>query len=445
MTFTALGLHDQLIEGVVAAGMTEPTTIQSLAIPPALEGKDVFGRAQGSAGKIEAYIFPLLEFLSRSAGKGEEWVPPLALILSPTRKSVQEIQAATLRYGKYLSIRVVGVFGGTDIDKQTRLLKRRTEVVVATPGRLVDHIGRGTVDLSHIGFLAIDEVDKMAELGLTADLTTIVNALPSTRQSMLFSGVLTTEITSLAGTILREPVTVDAGEATVSAPSVHERVVATRREARMRTLLHLLESEAMQRVVILSQKEYEAERILRALKGKGIASRAIRSDWSGDEKTLAVNELRDGAVRAFVGTTEASRALAGEVIAHVIHFDFPQQHGHDRSHRTSRPNGGISGADTVSFVLDRDRMPPQRSDRLQGRTIQPATHGRETNRSTQRRSGVSNNHEGRRVMAEHTVKQFEKPTKATKRRKKSTIVFARRKKPLKKLETFSSDHSGAGW
>ena len=447
MSFNSLGLHDRLIEGMIAAGVTEPTAIQSLAIPPALEGKDVLGRAQDDSGKTEAFVLPLLEYLSRSNRGTEEWAPPTALILSPTRKSVQAIQAAALQYGKHLSIRVVGVFGGTDIQKQTQLLKRRTEVVVATPSRLRDHMTRGSIDLSRIEFLAIDDFDKMAELGFTPDILKIVAALPSKRQTMIFAGTWNPNLVSSTASMLREPVTVDAGETRRPEPIKRERVVATRRESRMRTLLHLLESEAMHRVIVLTQRDYEAERILRALQGKGIASRAIRNEPSDVEKDQAVSGIQDDSVRVLVGTAEAAGLLAGDGISHVISFDFPRRGDHPR-----KPGGSslqFSGAETISFVQQDDRTTSHRGAGTMGQRIHGTPHAtpnaRNINGKVHKRTGWNNSHEGRRGMGEQTVKQFDKPTKTTKRRKKSPIVFARRKKPPKKLESFSSDHSGAGW
>lgn len=445
MSFTSLGLHDQLVEGVAAAGFTEPTTVQALAIPPALEGRDILCQAIGGSGKTEAYVMPLLQRLSGGHVEGAPWAPPRALILSPTRKSVQEIQAAALRYGKHLALRVVGVFGGIDIDKQIRLLRRRTEVIVATPGRLLDHLSRSSVDLSHVEYLVIDDGEKLAELGLFPDVRKIVDALPPNRQTLLFAGTLNPEIRAFAEGILRDPILAETGERASADNTRRERFVATNRESRMRMLLHLLESESMDRVLVVSRKEYEAERISRILQGKGIPTQTIYNNGSTTDREHALTAMREGSLKVLVATEEAMQTTATDGVSHLINFDFPRAHAHDRTRWESQSGQAHGPMNIITFVTDGDRSSLHRMERVTGKRIMETPFSGENDKRKGRKKQEKTTSEGRRTMVEQDGKQFEKGVKPPKRRKKAPIVFARRKKPLKKLETFSSDHSGAGW
>ncbi len=445
MSFTSLGLHEQLVASAAAAGLPEPTPIQSQVIPAVLEGKDLLARTPGERGKVEAYLFPILQRLFASQQDGAVWAPPRALILSPTRKSVQDIQATALRYGKSVSLRVVGVFGGIDIDKQIRLLRRRTEMVVATPGRLLDHVSRASIDLSHIECLVIDDADKLSELGLLPDVRHIVETLPRERQTLLFTGMLNADIQALADGILHEPYKVDAGGIAQVDTVKRKRFLATRRESRIRTLLHLLESESMRRVIVLSRKDYEAERISRILKGKGIPSQTLRRSDSSTDREHAWSGIQDGSLRVLVGTEEAMGSVSRDGVSHLINFDFPEEDAPERTRLMARENSERGPAEIITFVTDEDRSSLHRIERATGQRISVTPYGGAGGRTNVRKRIETSTREGRKTMAEHEVKQFEKGTKPPKRRKKTSIVFARRKKPPKKLETFSSDHSGAGW
>ena len=445
MSFQSLGLKDQLIECATAAGFTEPTAIQTMAIPPALDGKDILGRVQAGAGKIEAYIFPMVQHLSRPDPENQEWNPPRALILTPTRKSTQDIQGAALRYGKHLSLRVVGVFGGIDIDKQVRLLRRRTEVVVGTPGRVIDHMERGTIALTRIEFLVIDDIDKMIELGLGRDIRTIVDAIPPRRQTMVFSSVLTKEVSSLAEGILHEPVTVDAMPVETHDIAERQRFLATKPEARIRTLLHLLDSESMQRVCVLSHTDHDAEKISRILRGKGIRSQRMRRSWSDIERERAVAGMKKGTLRVLVGTNDALGMIAAGDVTHVIHYDFPKKDGVELSRKDDSGKSRGGSVETVTFVTEGDRTAIQELEQTIGRRVTITPYPGNNDRHMPSRKPQGTREDGRKNMTPRKVQNGEKQVRPPKRHKKNTIVFGRRKKPVKKMETFSSDHSGAGW
>ncbi|MGA9119310.1 MAG: DEAD/DEAH box helicase [Bacteroidota bacterium] len=444
MSFQSFGLESSLINEAAAAGFTEPTSFQSLAIPPALSGKDVLGRTNGNPGKAEAFILPLLQHVSRNSPGGEEPMFPRALILAPTRKATQEVQAATLRYGRQTTVRVIGIFGGVDIEKQIRLLRRRTDVVVATPGRLLDHIARGSVNLSQVGFLVIDESDKMVEMGLIRDVRKIIDGLQAPRQTMVFAGALSDEVLAFAGGILREPVTVDVEEDLRPKASTRQRFYSARRETRIRMLLQLLETESMRHVIVISRTDYEADRITRILKGKGIASQAVRPDWTHSQQEQAYTGMKNGKIRVLVGTNQIVGQSGGKEIDHLINYDFP------REEATTAAGSGTLVAqrpptDTITFVTDDDRAELDRIEQSTGQRVVVMPFPRKEGRRMPEGTAQKRKNDGGRKMFERKPQPVHKKTTPPKNRKKNPIVFARRKKPVKKMETFSSDLGGAGW
>jgi ATP-dependent RNA helicase RhlE len=442
VSFNSLGLEDHLVAEVASAGFAEPTTFQSLAIPAALSGHDVFGHANGHPGKAEAYILPLLQHLSRTLPNGPEPLLPRALVLTPTRKATQEIQAATLRYGQHMGIRVIGIFGGVDIEKQIRLLRRRTDVVVATPGRLLDHIARGTVDLSQVSFLVIDEMDRMAEMGFLNDMQRILDQLSASRQSMLFCGKLSPEISAFAGTLLREPVTVDVADTPPPANRARRRFYAAKRETRIRMLIQLLEVESLDRVLVFARDEHEGERIARILRGKGIPAQSIQSATLSAVQTNRWNiSMKNGRPRVMVRTHDLAMEGPGQEVDHIIYYDLPKVNA------VEGLLGGIdgSGTDMIAFVTDEDRPTLEALGQSDGRRVVVLPFPRRATRRSAEAKGTEKKGQGGKKAVERKPKPASKQAKPLKHRKKSEIVFARRKKPVKKMETFSSDLGGAGW
>lgn len=386
MSFTTLGLSDQILQGVLATGYTVPTPIQKLAIQPAAEGRDIIGCAQTGTGKTAAFVLPMLHRLAAHPHAGQH--QPRALVLTPTRELAQQVNDAIMVYGKYLTLRTGTVYGGVGMEPQIKLLRRGVDIVIATPGRLLDHMQRRTIDLSHIQILVLDEADRMLDMGFILDVRKIVAAVPAQRQTMLFSATFSPEINKLAAGILRNPHRADAGSQQRPMDAIVQIFYMIPAPAKMDLLLHVLEAEKMESVLVFARTKHGADKISSRLERKGIKSAAIHSNRTQPQRQKALDGFREGKFRVLVATDIAARGIDVDGISHVINYDIPRDPD-DYVHRIGRTGrAGLTG-DAITFVTGEDRDMLRRIERFTGKksTVQaypdftppkhdPATHAK---------------------------------------------------------------------
>ncbi|HSQ76006.1 MAG TPA: DEAD/DEAH box helicase [Bacteroidota bacterium] len=346
-----------------------PTPIQSLAIRPALEGRDIIGLAQTGTGKTAAFVLPLLHTLSQGQGKTERKRSPRALVLTPTRELAQQIHAAVEAYGRFVELHAIAVYGGVDMHKQLTLIRRGIDVVIATPGRLLDHLQRRSIDLSAIQVLVLDEADRMLDMGFIHDVRTIIAALPADRQTMLFSATMPDEIATLAAEVLRNPETIEVGERRNPVEAIEQHFYTVGQEAKTALLLHALESEQMESVLVFARTKHGADKIARRLDQKGIRTTAIHSNRTQGQRDRALEGFKSGAIRVLVATDIAARGLDVDGISHVVNYDIPHQ-PEDYIHRIGRTGRAGAGGDAVTFVAREDQQYLQRIERHTGKHVQ---------------------------------------------------------------------------
>jgi len=330
MRFHELRLAEPIVRAVAAEGYTTPTPIQTKAIPEVLAGKDVLGCAQTGTGKTAAFALPILNRLStstaRASARGRKSMRgrrPRALILCPTRELANQIFESFGAYGRNLPLRHTVVFGGVSQARQVRDLRAGIDVLVATPGRLLDLIGQGFIDLGAIEVLVLDEADRMLDMGFIRDIRRVVDRLPSRRQTLLFSATMPAEIRRLADSILRQPVFVQAGPEASTVEAVSQTVYRVARKNKPILLERLLRHEAMERTLIFTRTKYGADKLVTTLRRSGIEAGAIHGNKSQNARTRALNGFKSGGTPVLVATDIASRGIDVDEITHVVNFDMP--------------------------------------------------------------------------------------------------------------------------
>ena len=349
MGFTEFGLSDHILQGIDAAGFAQPTPIQALAIEPAVAGKDVIGCAQTGTGKTAAFVLPILHHLAPAEGGSPAGRLPRALVLTPTRELCFQVQQAVVTYGKFLALRSASVYGGVGMEQQVKALRRGTDILVATPGRLLDHMQRKTVDLSAVRILVLDEADRMLDMGFIQDVRKIIAAIPTRRQTMLFSATISPEIVSLASGILRNPQTVQAGERRNPADTIVQHFYSAPQGSKNDLLAYALDAEKMQSVLVFSRTKHGADKINKRLERKGIASVAIHSNRTQSQRERALEGFKEGKFRVMVATDIAARGIDVSGISHVINYDVPQ-HPEDYIHRIGRTGRAGASGNAITFV-----------------------------------------------------------------------------------------------
>jgi ATP-dependent RNA helicase RhlE len=366
MGFTTLGLSDRLLQGVQAAGYTVPTPIQSLAIRPILEGKDLIGCAQTGTGKTAAFVLPMLHHLAADDSGHQRHRHPRALVLTPTRELAQQVRDAVTTYGKFLHLRSIAIYGGVGMENQVAGLNRGADIVIATPGRLLDHMQRGSIHLGSVRILVLDEADRMLDMGFIQDVRRIVGAVPKERQTLLFSATVSDDITKLASGILKDPVSVEAGERRTPAETVEQHFYRATRDAKIDLLLHALEAEKMESVLIFSRTKHGADKISRRLERQGVSSVAIHSNRTQPQRERALEGFRAGKFRVLVATDIAARGIDVDGISHVINYDIPH-YAEDYVHRIGRTGRAGAAGDAVTFVSPDDADHLRKIERYTGR------------------------------------------------------------------------------
>ncbi len=319
MPFEGLDIHPHLIRAVHEAGYTRPTPIQTAAIPPALDGRDLIGTAQTGTGKTASFLLPMLHRMILSGTKGRA----LGLVLTPTRELAVQVETQLRSLGKYAGIRSVAVYGGASMETQTRALRAGVEIIIATPGRLLDHINRGNARLGQIEFLVLDEADRMLDMGFLPDIRKIILALPKKRQTMLFSATMPQEIVKLTREILSDPLSVHIGGEGRAAVGIRHAAYPVPQRLKVDLLLTLLRDTDMLSVLIFSRTKHGADRLVHTLTRAGFKAGALHADRTQSQRLNTLEGFRRGQIQILVATDIAARGIDVANISHVINFDLP--------------------------------------------------------------------------------------------------------------------------
>ncbi len=356
MSFQDLGLMPELLRAVADSGYTEPTPIQAQAIPVVLAGKDVMGGAQTGTGKTAGFTLPLLQRLARHANTSSSPArhPIRALILCPTRELAMQVHDNVKGYSKYLPLKSTCIYGGVDIKPQIAEMKEGREIVVATPGRLLDHVQQKTVTFNFVEFLVLDEADRMLDMGFIPDIKRILALLPKERQSLLFSATFSDEIKKLADQMLRAPQLIEVARRNMVSETITHRVHPVSSDRKRYLLLKLLEDPKMTQVLVFVGTKFGTARLATWLERQGVSADAIHGDKSQQQRTEALEGFKSGKTRVLVATDVAARGLDIDDLPHVINYELPHV-AEDYIHRIGRTGRAGKHGDATSLVAPEEK------------------------------------------------------------------------------------------
>ncbi len=372
MSFESLGLSAELLRALSEEGYTHPTAIQKEAIPVVLEGRDVLAAAQTGTGKTAGFTLPLLQRLSAPGESKNKPNQPRALILTPTRELAAQVAESVTTYGRHLNQSSSVIFGGVKINPQIAALRRGVDILIATPGRLLDHVQQRTLDLSKIEILVLDEADRMLDMGFIHDIRKVLALLPSKRQTLLFSATFSNEIRALADKLLDRPVSVEVSPRNTAVESVAQ-VVHPVDKARKRELLSfLIGSNNWRQVLVFTRTKHGANRLAKQLDSDGLTAAAIHGNKSQGARTRALAGFKDGSVRVLVATDIAARGLDIDQLPHVVNFELPNV-PEDYVHRIGRTGRAGNEGEAMSLVCVDEHKLLRDIERLLGRRIHSDT------------------------------------------------------------------------
>ncbi len=349
MSFSSLGLRPELVRAVADKGYDTPTPIQAQAIPLVLEGRDLMGSAQTGTGKTAGFTLPILQRLDRSGRPGKGPRPVRALVIVPTRELAMQVNRSVEDYGRWLQLKSIAVFGGVNINPQKDRLARGVDFLVATPGRLLDLVNQGSVDLSRIEVLVLDEADRMLDMGFIRDIRKLLTYLPRQKQTLLFSATFPEPIKQLANSLLASPALVEIGRRNHTVESVRQVIHPVEKERKRELLSFLIGSNDWQQVLVFGRTKHGANRLAKQLNADGIAATAIHGNKSQNARTEALAGFKSGKVRVLVATDIAARGLDIEQLPHVVNFELPQV-AEDYVHRIGRTGRAGHGGHAISLV-----------------------------------------------------------------------------------------------
>jgi ATP-dependent RNA helicase RhlE len=359
MSFDSLGLSEPVVRAVHELGYTSPTPIQKQAIPAVLEGGDLLAGAQTGTGKTAGFTLPILERLSRSSTGHESGAraarPVRALILTPTRELAAQVEASVRAYGKYLKLKSTVLFGGVGINPQIEALKRGVDLVVATPGRLLDHMQQKTIDVSRLEILVLDEADRMLDMGFIHDIKRVLAQLPKKRQNLLFSATFSDEIKALADGLLEAPALIEVARRNTTAELVTQTIYPVDRERKRELLTHLIKTRNWFQVLVFTRTKHGANRLAEQLTKDGVSALAIHGNKSQSARTRALAEFKDGTLQVLVATDIAARGIDIDQLPHVVNFDLPNV-PEDYVHRIGRTGRAGATGEAVSLVCVDERQ-----------------------------------------------------------------------------------------
>ncbi len=367
-SFEALGLSEALVRAVADLGYTTPTPIQAQAIPAVMSGGDLLAGAQTGTGKTAGFVLPILHRLLNTPAKSSPRRAPRVLILTPTRELAAQVGESVRDYGKHTKVRAAIIFGGVSINPQISALKHGVEIVVATPGRLLDHVGQRTVDLSQIEVLVLDEADRMLDMGFLPDMKRVFALLPKERQTLLFSATFSDEIRTLANTLLKSPAMVQVSPRNSTVDSVNQKVLLVDRGRKSELLATTIKDQNWFQVLIFTRTKHGANRLAEYLCKHGVTALAIHGNKSQNARTRALSDFKSGELQALVATDIAARGLDIEQLPHVVNFDLPNV-PEDYIHRIGRTGRAGATGEAVSLVCADDKPMLVEIERLIRREI----------------------------------------------------------------------------
>ena len=367
MPFSELGLGDSILKAIKEAGYTEPTPIQAAAIPPVLAGHDLIGIAQTGTGKTAAFTLPILAKLAQGFA-GVNRPGSRVLVLAPTRELVVQIHENVMAYSKHVPITIANVYGGVSERPQIQALRAGANIVIATPGRLMDLMGGRHGDFRNLEFLVLDEADRMLDMGFIPSIRKIVKSLPGKRQTLMFSATLSRDIEQLTHEFQRDPKTVQIGRRSHPAATVTQFVYEVPVHLKPSLLSHLLQDPAMNMVLVFTRTKHGADKVARKLEQAGITTGTLHSNRSQNQRLRALNEFKSGKLRVLVATDIAARGIDVDGISHVVNYDFPM-HAEDYVHRIGRTGRAQAIGDAISFVSQADHGALRSLERFIGRGI----------------------------------------------------------------------------
>ena len=347
MSFNSLGLSASLLHAVNKQGYTQPSPIQQQAIPVILQRRDVLASAQTGTGKTAGFTLPLLQLLSEKPIKGKR--PIRALVLTPTRELAAQVAESIDTYGEFLTLKSTVIFGGVGANPQINQLRRGVDILIATPGRLLDLYGQGEVSLKDLEVLILDEADRMLDMGFVHDIKRILNIVPPRRQNLLFSATFSPEIRTLANGILNNPVEVKVDPENTTTELVKQSIYKVDKERKTDLVIKLIDEGNWQQVLIFTRTKHGANRLSKKLEQKGITSAPIHGNKSQTARTQALKGFKDGSVRVMVATDIAARGLDIPLLPHVVNFELPNV-AEDYVHRIGRTGRAGANGEAISLV-----------------------------------------------------------------------------------------------
>ncbi|MDR0934602.1 MAG: DEAD/DEAH box helicase [Burkholderiaceae bacterium] len=355
LRFTDFGLDEKILRALNEQGYISPTPIQEKAIPIVLQGRDVMGAAQTGTGKTAGFSLPLIQMLLPLANTSMSPArhPVRALILTPTRELADQVADNVRNYARYTGLRSAVVFGGVDMAPQTAALRAGVEILIATPGRLLDHVQQKSLNLSQTSILVLDEADRMLDMGFLPDLQRIINLLPKKRQNLMFSATFSTEIKKLAGSFLSHPATIEVARSNAAADTVSQTVYQVDEASKSEAVAYLIHSRNLEQVLIFTNTRIGASRLTRLLEKKGIRATAIHGDKSQPERMAALEAFKKGEIDALVATDVAARGLDIVELPCVMNYDLPFA-AEDYVHRIGRTGRAGASGDAISLYSAKD-------------------------------------------------------------------------------------------
>ena len=347
MTFNSFGLSASILKAVEKTGYTQPTPIQEKAIPPILKKRDVLASAQTGTGKTAGFTLPMLQILSSNRREGKRQIR--ALVLTPTRELAAQVHDNIRTYSEFLDIRSAVVFGGVKINPQKATLRNGVDILVATPGRLLDLHSQKDLTLNHIEILVLDEADRMLDMGFIRDINRIIALMPKKRQNLLFSATFSREIKALAGKFLHDPIMVEATPENTAVEVIEQRVIRVDKTDKPAVTIKLIYEGDWQQVLIFTRTKHGADRLSKRLLKRNITAAAIHGNKSQGQRTRALKEFKEGKCRVLVATDIAARGLDIPLLPHVINYELPQV-PEDYVHRIGRTGRAGASGEAISLV-----------------------------------------------------------------------------------------------
>jgi len=372
MSFANLNIIDPLLRALAKEGYTTPTPIQMLAIPPLLDGKDLVGIAQTGTGKTAAFVLPILQRMMAERKSSPPGVPRV-LVLAPTRELAAQIGQSFATYGQFLRFRHLVIFGGVRQGPQVQMLSRGVDILIATPGRLLDLMNQGYIELKGVEFFVLDEIDRMLDMGFIKDVRRVVSALPKKRNSLFFSATMSQQTGEFAESFLTDPVHVEAAHTTCTLECIDQSVFFVDQNSKNSLLLELLRDGDMERVLVFARTKHRADNVATMLEKNRIRADAIHGNKSQNQRTKAMHNFKSGHIQVLVATDIAARGIDIDDITHVVNYDLPNE-PESYVHRIGRTGRAGANGTAFSFCAADERSFLRDIERLTREQIKVAEH-----------------------------------------------------------------------